>query len=475
MADDQAAPLQDDEEEQSQMPAELAAAILGGGTQPGAAPGAGTAPSAAPAAPAPPPTDDQQATGQSSTPGTPFGSTEDLEGRAAARYPSYGPRVAPGSTEDLENRAQASRTAATAPAATDDDEDAVPTAPDLSNSPLAKLLAQTQDTQSKLAAVPKPDPTQLRPRLWERLLGFAAGTAAGMKGDTALAGQISRNVTGRRMAQAQSDYNAQTSPLKAQLDSEREGLGMAEAQSKIPQQNFQNQMEVTKEKREQSSAKSLAEHREDLDDIKQQIANNNLQGAQDRIDQKQKELESSASFKQSTLDLKQQLGNLQLDLRAKELASKQSPNGYTPDESREIASKSRRFQTRVDSLEKQRGDYIGSSRPEDKQTLTAIDDEIEQNHQKIDAVEQDVIGRRQAKPGAGGTPKPAAPGTPAKSPQAAAATAPAKPAAQPTTAPDPGLWKDKTKVLVTRNQASGNVQRWQLQNGKPVLLSEDKK
>jgi len=47
--------------------------------------------------------------------------------------------------------------------------------------------------------------------------------------------------------------------------------------------------------------------------------------------------------------------------------------------------------------------------------------------------------------------------------------------AQQEQAPDPSMWKDKTKVLVTRNRKNGRVQRWKLEDGKPVLISEEGK
>lgn len=41
--------------------------------------------------------------------------------------------------------------------------------------------------------------------------------------------------------------------------------------------------------------------------------------------------------------------------------------------------------------------------------------------------------------------------------------------------PDASLWKDKTKVLVTRNRQNGHVERWKLVNGKAVLISQERK
>jgi hypothetical protein len=337
-----------------------------------------------------------------------------------------------GSTSDLEQRGLAARMRP-APAPTDDpdgpDGPELPKPPDLTNSPLAALLKDYRDTQGKLAAIPPVDPAANKPRLWERLLGgLSAGAIAYGSKDPAMGASVGGEVTTRRLDNARKNYDIQTAPLLAHLQQDREGMGIAEAQSKIPQKNFENQLSVAKEGRATASAKSLAQHRSDLDDIRQQIADNNVQKASDMIDQKQKELDARTGFQKDTLDLRQQLGEMRIQMREKELDAKQNPNGYTPGENQQITSQSRRYQTRINSLEKTRGDYIGSNRPEDKQTLAAIDAEIEQNHQAIDKVENDVMAKR--KPSGAG----AGNAAPAPSPTVTPAPA-AKPNAQPSAAP----------------------------------------
>jgi len=396
----------------TQMPPELVAALMGGQAAPGGEPG--------------------QPAAQAPTGASPGG----LMGALVA------PRQATGQPS-IANPPQAAA-ASPAPSPSDDPAlsmPAVPKPPDLSNSALAQLLTKTQKDQEALAAVPKVDPAANRPRLWERLLGFAAGTAAGLK-DPELGYRAASGVTNRRLSRAQSDYDVRTGPLLQALQQDREGLGLAEAQTKIPQQNFENQLQASREGREQSTASGrIRQYTARADELKgkfvagsEQKDDNSPTGwTAETFDGDRKPFtpksatntpktpagEFSGWYEAFSRDNgrppnAKEVSQHEISLKQAERPPKDSsPNGYTPDEQREIGSRSRRFQTRIDSLEKQRGDYLGSKRPADVQTLKSIDDEIEQNHQKIDEVEQDVMGRRAQKPGAGGKPaagKPAAGG-----------------------------------------------------------------
>lgn len=345
---------------------------------------------------------------------------------------------------------------------------AIPKPPDLTNSPLAQLLTKTNQDQSAIAAVPKPDPAKLGPRLWERIAGGLLGATQLRNPENA--GAVADSVVHRRLNAAQRDYDVKTGPMYKQLATDREGLPVAEAQAKIPQQDYENKLQSAREGREQIAAKSLAQHRSDLDDIKQQIADGNIEKAKDALDQKQKELEQRASFQKDSLQLKRDVADLQdevrrksLDDREKAISAKTDPNGYSASEAREIDRKGRMYQGRISAWQKQRSDYLGSKNADDIAALKAGDAEEEANHQKLSDIEDEVIGRRTAKPQQAA---PAGNSTPAAASKPAAAAASAS--------PPESAWKDKTAILVTRNKATGATQRWKLASGKPVLVSEEK-
>jgi hypothetical protein len=311
---------------------------------------------------------------------------------------------------------------------------ALPQAPDLSNSPVAKLINDYRNTQAQIASVPRPDPNQLKPRLWQRLLGFAAGTAAGFR-NPEMGYNVAQGIATRDWSRAQNTYNIQTAPLYRQLETEREALPMAEAQSRIPQQTFENEMQRAREGREQmldtGRIKQYRARAEDFEAKKDKFIagteeedDNSPTGwtAQTFAGERKPFTPSSATKTPKTpsgefsgwyeafqrdnkrAPTAKEINDHEVNLKRSERAGAKdvNPNGWTPDESREIASRGRRYQTRIDSLEKIRGDYVGSKRQSDIDALKGIDDEIEQNHQKIDAIEQDVMGRRGSK---GGSPQ----------------------------------------------------------------------
>lgn len=149
----------------------------------------------------------------------------------------------------------------------------VPQAPDISNSPVVGLQKQMADTSTQIAAVPRPDPTKLRPKLWERLAGAGTAFAAGWK-DPALGYEIGSNVTNRRFNQAQSDYKHQVSPLQEQLEAERAQLPAAEAAARIPQNAWENRMKQHEEERQTSTGEGRVEHMRAQNDLANQRAEN---------------------------------------------------------------------------------------------------------------------------------------------------------------------------------------------------------
>lgn len=405
------------------------------------------------------------------------------------RYIPFAPTGPVASPATTATGPTALRAAMNGPEAPSDDPELspLPTAPDLSNSPMAKVLKDYSDTQQKIQAIQAPDPAKMQPRLYQRLAGFAAGTAAGLR-NPQVGEETARDIANRDYNRAQSSYQAQVAPLERQLQSDREALPLAEAQSKIPQQSFENELKLSQEQRNRQATQGRVAWYESrakeltgkfISGTEKQDPNSPTGWSAETFDGDLKpftppsyakkpvepksadEAYAAASAAQKSGDTaeykrltslgdqmtKVQRGNIAAEHPNKDL----NEGGWTPGESREIDSRSRRFQMRINALEKARTDLIGSNNAEDKASLQEMDNEIEQNQKQIDSIEQDVMSRRN-----GGKGSSSASSQPNQS------------------GPDPSLWKDKSKVLVTRNR-SGAVQRWKLQDGKPVLISEERK
>jgi hypothetical protein len=110
----------------------------------------------------------------------------------------------------------------------------------------------------------------LKPKLWERLAGAGVGFASGW-GNAERGAQLGGDVTNRRYNTAMRDYTHQTGALDKQLEDERGGFPLAEAQAKLPQTAFENWMQVGKLGTEQQVAKANIQNKSDLNDVKQQM------------------------------------------------------------------------------------------------------------------------------------------------------------------------------------------------------------
>jgi hypothetical protein len=137
----------------------------------------------------------------------------------------------------------------------------LPTPPDYSNNPVSQAYSRYQDLEKRRAAVPLPDPQKLKPKWWERLAGAGVGFASGW-GNAEQGARLGGDVTNRRYNSAMRDYTHQTGALDKQLETERGGIGLAEAAGKIPQTVFENWMQRARLGTEQKVGQGRIDHAE---------------------------------------------------------------------------------------------------------------------------------------------------------------------------------------------------------------------
>lgn len=352
----------------------------------------------------------------------------------------------------------------------------IPKPPDLSNSPLAQLLTRTNQDQAAIAAVPKPDPAQLKPRLWERILGGVLGATQLVNPERA--GDVADSVVHRRLNGAQRDYDVKTSPLYKQLETDRQGVGLAEAQSRIPQQTFDNDMKVSQEKRAQQldtgrigqyRARATSLEGKFIAGTEEKDENSPTGWTAETAQGERKPFTPKASASSATphtvetadgvmqynpetqrYDIKVGAGKKKGTGAAKPANKSQ----FRLIETRKQASLAKAEHEYAQNVSDTGGDYESK---ESKQALELLNKQKEQIQSAYEA-EIEAAGGNVSDGGSG--PAPAAAGKPA----AAAASA----------SPDPSLWKDKNARLVTRDKTTGAVQKWVLKDGKPVMVSEEK-
>lgn len=340
---------------------------------------------------------------------------------------------------------QTSPTQAAPPPSDDPAISPTPKAPDVSNSPVTGLLKSMQDTQARISAVPKPDPTQLKPKWYDRLLGAGVGFAAGW-GNAERGYDLGSNVTNRRWNSAQTQYERTVTPLQAQLQSEREQLPAAEAAAKIPQTDWENRMQQHREERETFTAKSTAQYKSDLNDIRTMMDQGKLDMAQQRINETAEKNKNDYELKNKLLELRQQIFDM-----------KQSQNQQgKPQQFASVANR------KAQALQKAEANYrktLSQLTPDDKKAQEeALQQLYEDKQAAQDAYEEGVTTL-------GGTAEHLDVTQPG----------PSKPAPTPASAPQQttnagvsaDLWKGREGKRLVMSDGS----KWELQNGRPVQVS----
>lgn len=323
----------------------------------------------------------------------------------------------------------------------------VPTPPDMSNSPVTALQQRVQGIQNQEAAIPKPDPTKLHPKLWERLAGAATGFAAGW-GNAERGVEIGSNVTNRRWNGAQADYERQLGPLEKQRLSELQNAPLAEAAAKIPQTNYENSMSAHREARETSTGEARTRDLQSKADLADQRAQN-LQDKLDhpkRTEPKNADEALSAASAATDPTEKTRLIKLANDLHKQEIdrvKSARDPKQNPEDKPATPGQKAGVEAKKAAALDKAHSDYARATRDlpkdpnqawtdEQKGTLQQAKDDFDDAQQAAEnayesevaaqggkAEHQDVTkGTWRGKP----NPTPAPQGSPAAQPQAGGIT-----------------------------------------------------
>lgn len=189
---------------------------------------------------------------------------------------------------------------------------ALPNAPDLSNAPTNDVYKMYMDSMKQRMGLHAPDPQMYKPSLWDRIKGGAIGAlAGGLSGDEKKGEDLGKRFTYSKYNRAAGQYGRQSGELDKNMDMEKGALPFAEAASKVPQEDFKNKMELSKEGRERATAQSNANYKSDIAAIREEVANGNRDKAENMLDQKQKELEQKKVHDQEWFEMQQQI----LDLR----------------------------------------------------------------------------------------------------------------------------------------------------------------
>jgi hypothetical protein len=155
------------------------------------------------------------------------------------------------------------------------------------------------------------DPQQVKPRLWERLVGFGLG-ATQLK-DPQNAGAVAGEVVNRRLNAAEQGRSNALAPWTQRLQMDKEGMPLATAAADVADKQARINLDTAKENRERYTAISNSEYKDALASIRDEVAKGNIDKANDLLDQRQKELEEKKDHDAEWFQMQHAL----LDLREK--------------------------------------------------------------------------------------------------------------------------------------------------------------
>lgn len=190
---------------------------------------------------------------------------------------------------------------------------AVPKAPDLSSYLNPALNQYKSDLSGYQHAdeANRIDPQQVKPRLWERLVGFGLG-ATQLK-DPQNAGAVASEVVDRRRNAAEQNRATALAPWTQRLQADKEGMPMATAAADVADKQARLGLDTAKEERERYTAITNAQYKDDIAAIREEIAQGSKEKAESLLDQKQKELEQKKDHDAEWFQMQHAL----LDLREK--------------------------------------------------------------------------------------------------------------------------------------------------------------
>jgi hypothetical protein len=294
----------------------------------------------------------------------------------------------------------------------------LPKTPDLSSylNPAMKQYQSDITGRNQVDEANRLDPQALRPKWWERLAGFALG-ATQLK-DPSNAGNVASEVTNRRLNEATANRERALAPWTQRLQTDREGLPLAEAAERTAHE--QGQLDL-----ERYNAITNSDYKEAIAEVRDEVAKGNIEKAKDLLDQQQKALDEKTKhdaewyqMQHALLDVRQQLA----DARDRQV---DKGNKAKPSQSVAIESKKAAALAKAKTAYDRETELAGSD-PEARKTA---DDNFKQAQQDAqdayeaeinaaggDATHQDVESWRGGKGAQPATPpaSTAKPGTPAK-------------------------------------------------------------
>jgi hypothetical protein len=158
------------------------------------------------------------------------------------------------------------------------------------------------------------DPQKVKPRLWERLVGFGLGATQLKNPENA--GNVAGAVVHRDLNRAELARNTALAPWTQRLQMDKEGVPLAESAARTAYQQGELGLKTAAENRDRFTAITNSEYKDAIASIRDEVAKGNIEKAQNQLDQQQKALEEKKDhdkdwygMQHAMLDVRQQLAD----------------------------------------------------------------------------------------------------------------------------------------------------------------------
>jgi hypothetical protein len=286
------------------------------------------------------------------------------------------------------------------------------------------------------------DPQQVKPRLWERLAGFALG-ATQLK-DPQNAGAVAGEVVNRRRAGAEQARSTALAPWTQRLQQDKEGLPLAEASARTGYEQGELDLRRAAEERDRFTAVQNADNKQALLDVREEVAQGNIEKAANLLDQKQKELELKKTHDSEWFAMQHAILDLRSRMEDRKAEKAKEGKDHTAQAVGAETAKANALTAAEDKYRKARTvidtdhppDDKGQESAEHKEAMAALNDELITDKQRA----QDAYSAKSAELGGSGEHQDVASWKGSKAAPAATGATNTKPAA-PTSNAQPGTGK----------------------------------
>jgi len=191
---------------------------------------------------------------------------------------------------------------------------AMPKTPDLGSylNPALKQYQSDLSGYQQADQANRIDPQKVKPKLWERLVGFGLGMTQLKNPENA--GNVASEVVNRRRTAAEQNRSTALAPWTQRLQMDKEGVPLAESAARTAYQQGELGLKTAAENRERYTAISNSEYKDSLASIRDEVAKGNIEKAQNQLDQQQKVLEEKKDhdaewfqMQHALLDLKEKI------------------------------------------------------------------------------------------------------------------------------------------------------------------------